>query len=162
MSKKAKWVLFEETGIAKVTMPETGVSAEFDITRIFPNWPELTHTQKHTVYYGVKQRTSDKTAMPEGQQFTEANRLVIMGKLFEEIVNDTAWKRHTGEKGETVPIAKFTNRTSVDDILFIADGIERGFLPITALSQIQRDLLAAHKASLQASEKGTGKQGKLK
>lgn len=97
--KKASWKL-DGNGIQVCRLPQ-GTELKFDLTRIFPNFGELTDTQQEIIAYGVKQKCSDRTARSAGEKLDEGGLEVVMLETFEQIVDGSAWKR-TGSGQKSV------------------------------------------------------------
>lgn len=97
--KKASWS-FEGNGIQVCRLPQ-GKKIQFDLTRIFPNFGELTDTQQEVIAYGIKQKCSDRTARSAGEKLDEDGLEAVMLETFEQIVYGVAWKR-TGSGQKSV------------------------------------------------------------
>lgn len=92
-----KWTLDNTTlKMVKPLENATGeIVAEFDLTKLFETFPEMTEVQQQTIAYGVKQKLSDKGASEVGSvggkvtQAKETWKILLEGKWTGERMNAT-------------------------------------------------------------------------
>lgn len=84
-TKKARWSLDLDTGIASVVLP-SGLTGSYDLTEILSvDWSELTTVEKYVFYYGWKQKAADATAMPSDAKLTDQERLDVFQAVLDRL-----------------------------------------------------------------------------
>lgn len=81
--QKTSWDLIGSNLIG--TMPY-GTKAEFDLSRLFPQFEEFDESQQLSIAYGIKQKVADATARPADQKLTEDEAKTVMEATYDRIV----------------------------------------------------------------------------
>lgn len=85
-TKKARWSLDVDTGVASVTLP-SDISGTYDLTSVFSaDWTALTVVDKHLVYYGFKQKAADATAVAAPAKLTDQERLDVFEAVLSRLI----------------------------------------------------------------------------
>jgi len=79
-TKRVSWDLVEL--ILSIILP-SGLKGEFDVSKIFPKFSELSDICQQIVVYGIKQKLSDKVA---GFVGTDADKLAKMQVMWSELL----------------------------------------------------------------------------
>ena len=136
--KKAKWTLKFTSGKMTLTQP-LGTNGVFDTLRILKTdpvlakfakahnfkvadlWDNTDKVTRNLVFYGHKQKLSDKTAMPKGVKLTEKDRLTIMVATDKRLYEERLWNEQGGGGGG---VKKSDLQIQIDNAEKAAEGME--------------------------------------
>jgi hypothetical protein len=87
---QAKWE-YNDKGILSVDMPGYG-KEEYELTKIFTGFEEMTTIQKLIVVNGTKQKLADTTARNKDAALTPTERINVMNDRWNDLLNNI-WNR---------------------------------------------------------------------
>lgn len=115
--KTVKWYRNENSSILVAEQPQ-GTKSSFDLSRIWPDFVDMTPVQQGMQEYGVKQFLSDKAASAKALGFTEKDKANVWNERFEALVKGEIRVNAAGES------AKVTVKKMTDNFAKITDAFK--------------------------------------
>lgn len=142
-------VYFVKTG-QKLTEKATN-EAVFELTYLFPEFDSFTEVQQLAIYYGVKQKLADSTALPE-VTLTLKDRVDYMNLTWDRLIKEGQWNAKGRSDPDKVKVSQ-RELSKIDSLvelraMAMLDG-KAGFV----MPQESKDKLIQLEALVKAEEK---------
>ena len=120
---KTKWT--DKDNILTVTMPDTGLSADFDMTLLYADYAKLREVVQTALMYGIKQKLSDCIARGTLEKLTDQEAVDTMTVRYKDICAGN-WNMKGVTRGAN-PL-KAMKEDATPEELKIIEGLEKKVL----------------------------------